>query len=100
MTESEIKTLFLDIVGTLNLCRDINMETPAGEIIEYGMSITDSAYITYRENDRTLHFYSEGKELISLTEKSPLLYMIRELFIEVDDGDPKELTRARLRILE
>ena len=26
MTESEIKTLFLDIVGTLNLCRDVNMK--------------------------------------------------------------------------
>ena len=100
MTESEIKTLFLDIVGTLNLCRDVNMETPAGEVVEYGMTITDTAFITYRESNRTLHFYVDGNELLVLNESSRLLYMMRELFVEVEDGDPKELTRARLRVLE
>ncbi|MEF9919214.1 MAG: hypothetical protein RR310_03720 [Eubacterium sp.] len=100
MNESEIKTLFLDIVGTLNLCRDVNMETSTGEVVEYGMTITDTSFITYRESNRSLHFYVEGDEILSVDEDSPLLFMMRELFVEVDEGDPIELKRARLKILE
>lgn len=100
MLESEIRTLFLNIVTTLTLCRDINMETADGTVVEYGMSIDDETFITYRESNQTLHFYQNDEELLVLDSKSPLLVMFYELFAELGDADPDDLNRAHLYLLD
>ncbi len=100
MLESDIRTLFLNIVSTLTIYRDVNMETADGQVLEYGMTIDENTFITYRESNQTLHFYHNDEELLVLDNRNPLLVMFHELFAEVDDGDPADLKRARLRLLD
>ncbi len=97
MYEDEMKTLFLNVVSLLSLHREVTRELPSGKVIEYGMILDDGLFLTYREADRTLHFYQDQLEILKLTENSPVLWMLRELFVELEDTDPRDLTRMRLK---
>ena len=97
MYEIEMKSLFMDVVSLLSLNREVTRETPSGEVLEYGMVLDDRLFVTYREQDKTLHFYVDNFEIMQLTEHSPVLWMMRELLTELDYTDPRELARERLK---
>ncbi|MDO4289033.1 MAG: hypothetical protein Q4C55_07580 [Eubacterium sp.] len=97
MYESEMKSLFLDVVSLLSLNREVTRETVTGQVLEYGMVLDEHLYLTYREMDKTLHFYRDDLEILRLTENSPVIWMIRELLGELEYTDPRELSLARMK---
>ena len=78
MNREKIEERFNQIAGTIENLKDISVEDN-GIIIGYGMHVDETHTIAYYPNENIIRFFEDGKELLQISEDSPIILMFEEL---------------------
>ena len=78
MNKKKIEKRFDQVVGTIKNLKDINVEDNR-VVTGYGMHVDETHTIAYYPKENVIRFWEDGKELLKVSEDSPIIVMFEEL---------------------
>lgn len=78
MNKEKIEERFNQAVGTIENLKDVSLEEN-GVITGYGMHIDETHTVAYYPGENVIRFWEDGKEILKVSENSPIILMFDEL---------------------
>ncbi|WP_283697318.1 hypothetical protein [Clostridium perfringens] len=86
MTKEQMyRKKFYKTVDYLENCSDVIVQNNCGVIIEKGICISESEYITYNLDNGTINLYVDCEEVLTIDENSPILSMFEGLIFSINE---------------
>ena len=83
--EQYYRKKFYGIVNFLDCCSDTFIKNEHGVTMERGITVNENDAITYHLENNTINFYVDNKEVLSITEDSPLISMFEGLLLSMEE---------------
>lgn len=79
------KKKFYKAVNSLEECSDVVIKNKHGVVMERGLTLDDSQFITYHLEDNTINFYVDNDVVLSIEEDSALISMFEMLILNINE---------------
>lgn len=83
--ENIYKKKFYKAVNCLEECSDTVIKNIHSVVMERGITLNDSQFITYHLEDNTINFYVDDDVVLSIEEDSPLISMFEMLIFNMNE---------------